>query len=111
VRPFLGGSGVSRRAIFWTIVALTGALVLAVVGVIVFSFANAEELLEDAGSELAARIGPGDNAGDNTSLDEALPLVPLYAACEPEKASGLPCGLGSALDVVLVPWRALVIRG
>jgi membrane-associated protein len=47
---------VSRRAIFWTIVALTGALVLAVVGGIVFSFANAEELLEDAGSELAAYL-------------------------------------------------------
>jgi membrane-associated protein len=48
---------VSRRAVFWTIVALTGALVLAVVGVmIVFSFANAEELLEDAGSGLAAYL-------------------------------------------------------
>lgn len=31
MRPFTGGSGVSHRAIFWTIVALIGALVLAVV--------------------------------------------------------------------------------
>ena len=46
----------SRRAVFWTIVALTGALVLAVVGVIVFSFANAEEIVEDAGSGLAAYL-------------------------------------------------------
>jgi uncharacterized membrane protein YdjX (TVP38/TMEM64 family) len=45
---------VSRRAVFWTVVALAGALVLAVGGVIVFSFTNAEELIEDVGGGLAA---------------------------------------------------------
>ena len=45
-----------RRTIFWTIVALAGAIMLAVVGAIVFSFVNTEELLEDAGDGLAAYL-------------------------------------------------------
>jgi membrane-associated protein len=47
---------VSRRTVFWSVVALAVALVLAVVGVIVFSFANAEEIVEDAGGGLAAYL-------------------------------------------------------
>ena len=45
-----------RRTIFWTVVALAGAIVLAVVGALVFSFVNAEELVEDAGGGLAAYL-------------------------------------------------------
>jgi membrane-associated protein len=47
---------VSRRAVFWTVVALAGGLVLAVVGLVIFSFANAEEIVEDAGGGLAAYL-------------------------------------------------------
>jgi hypothetical protein len=52
---FAGGSGVSRRAVVWTVVALAGAFVLAVVGVIVFSVANAEELVTAARADI---VGP-----------------------------------------------------
>ena len=44
----------SRRVIFWTVVVLAGAIVLAVAGVIVVSFVNGDELVENAGSGFAA---------------------------------------------------------
>ena len=44
----------SRRVVFWTVVALAGAIVLAVAGAIIFSFVNGNELVEDAGSGFAA---------------------------------------------------------
>ena len=46
----------SRRAVFWTVVALAGVLLLAVVGALVYSYANAEELIEDTGGGLAAYL-------------------------------------------------------
>jgi len=47
---------VKRRTIFWTVVALAGAIMLAVVGVLVFSLVNVEELVADAGGGLAAYL-------------------------------------------------------
>jgi membrane-associated protein len=46
----------NRRTIFWTVVALAGAIMLAVIGAIVFSFVNTEELLEDAGGGAIAYL-------------------------------------------------------
>jgi hypothetical protein len=45
-----------RRIIFWTVVVVVGAILLALVGTLVFSFVNAEELVEDAGGGLAAYL-------------------------------------------------------
>jgi membrane-associated protein len=47
---------VKRRTIFWTVVALAGAIMLAVVGVLVVWFVNADELVADAGGGPAAYL-------------------------------------------------------
>jgi uncharacterized membrane protein YdjX (TVP38/TMEM64 family) len=77
---------VSRRAVFWTVVVLAGALVLAVVGVLVYSFANAEELIEDAGSELAAYL----MIFGLVFADAIVPIFPGETTLKCRVGAGLP---------------------
>ena len=73
-RPFPGGSGVSRRAVFWTVIALAGALVLAVVGVRAASGGAGAIGREMTGGDPLPPLGDGDKVsrGELATLVDAL---------------------------------------